>query len=481
MKSIIGILLFILLSSQLLLSQNWQPITSGTVYNYQIDTAEIITNTIKIDSVNSIDNDSVFYLNRIFTPCDTCENSNYALKNQPQFLMRQMRKKSDSLFIFQDTSEFIIMPLQKTGQSWIYDIEKNITATILNEQSTVIFGINDSVKNINLSNGKNIIISKNFGIIQFPAVTENYFQLIGVEGNKQFGIKMPNFWDFLNYEVGDILQRQNYSESWGTKDYDGYFNIKKYTIKTKQIINDTVKYGIEGWNETVTVGDIGNSYTISSRFTDTIIYVDSVSHFTNKLNAETVDIIGFLYPDWNMSLYAKINFSQSNSLCEKSCGSEDMNIRTLFQVSEIHPDLLHNTEFFGPDQLIYKYVEGMGLYYKMMWFESAGGDFFMGKIHNGITTGVVYSDAYFEHHSDIMKIDNQQIKIFPNPASIGQKIYIKTKSEIETYVLYNITGQQVLSGNYNPNGILLKNLNSGIFILELKAKTGILREKLVLK
>ena len=114
-------------------AQNWKPVNQSDKYNYQLSSTDFITNTIKVDSVNVIEGDSILYLNRIVTNCDTCKNNeynNFALKNQPQFLMRKMIKKSDSLFVFQDTLEYHIKPLSEWGESWVFDARNSIRAIV---------------------------------------------------------------------------------------------------------------------------------------------------------------------------------------------------------------------------------------------------------------------------------------------------------------------------------------------------------------
>ena len=104
------VLLITLISTLGVSAQNWNPINLNSEYNYKIDTAQLITNTIFVDSFSVSGNDSIYYLNRIMTNCDTCSNTSYKLKNQPQFLMRLVIKKTDSLFIFQDSTEFRLNP-----------------------------------------------------------------------------------------------------------------------------------------------------------------------------------------------------------------------------------------------------------------------------------------------------------------------------------------------------------------------------------
>ena len=145
-------------------AQNWNPISLNITYNYKTDTVQWITNTIFVDSINVNLNDTIFYLNRIMGECNTCPNQTYKLMNKPQFLLKQVTKKTDSLFIFQDTSEFNIKPLKSNGDFWTFDSINSINATITSVSLQNILGIMDSIKTISLSNGDTIILSKSLSL-----------------------------------------------------------------------------------------------------------------------------------------------------------------------------------------------------------------------------------------------------------------------------------------------------------------------------
>lgn len=152
MKQLFFLSAFLFLLSLSSVSQNWKPLNITDKYNYKLGESEVITHTIFADSVLVINGDSVFYLNRIMTNCDTCANNQYnqfALKNQPQFLMRKMTKISDSLYFFQDTSQFCILPHKSLGETWLFDTTKNISAAITVVATAIIFGQTDSIKQIN--------------------------------------------------------------------------------------------------------------------------------------------------------------------------------------------------------------------------------------------------------------------------------------------------------------------------------------------
>ncbi len=478
------VIVLILFSNINIIAQNWQPICKDNMYNYQIDTIDYINNTIKVDSVNVIEGDSVFYLNRIMTSCDTCannSNNHYALKNQPQFLMRKMVKKSDSLFLFQDTCEFRIMPLLHFGQSWVYDEENNINAVISYEGEGNVLNITDSIKQINLSNGKSLTISKNYGIIKFSYNSSTFYNLVGIEKNNiKIGENLPNFWDCFNWEVGDVFQRKTYSESWGDF-YLGRFFIKKYTITSKQITGDTITYETEGWKKDISIMDDPMLYdTTASEYTETLRFIDSTDHFANKTNHELADINQ--YHDlqfWDSPYLDKVHLKYEQSRYIKQCGTMEDLYYPFYQVSNDNPDLLEGA--YGPEMVLYRCTEGLGLDFEMMFFEIARGDIFMGKIHNGDTIGTVYPDSHFEQYAvSVENLNSENIFIYPNPISRGQTLKIRTEAEIKSYNIFNIAGINVLSRNYYGE-INVNCLSSGIYILELITNNGIIRQKIIVK
>ena len=64
---------------------------------------------------------------------------------------------------------------------------------------------------------------------------------------------------------------------------------------------------------------------------------------------------------------------------------------------------------------------------------------------------------------------NDNMLVFPNPAT--ETIYIDSEEKAESYIIYNLTGQQVTSGRYK-NGINISKLSAGMYILEVSNKTA---------
>ena len=59
---------------------------------------------------------------------------------------------------------------------------------------------------------------------------------------------------------------------------------------------------------------------------------------------------------------------------------------------------------------------------------------------------------------------NNSIIVYPNPASTT--LYIKSDKEINSYKIYNLTGQLIKTGEYN-NGIPITELPAGIYLLNI--------------
>jgi len=397
------IVLFIVFGYINLNAQNWKLLNEGNKYNYQIDTADYITNTIFIEYVDVINEDSVFFLNRIMTYCDTCPPSPYpelenyyALKNQPQFLMRKMVKESDSLYIFQDTIDFSIRPLADIGETWLFDVDNSIQAEITYKREEDVFGQTDSVKHISLSNNKTIIISKNFGILQFPSLSENYYQLLGIEGAREIGETLPDFWDFLNYEVGDILQDYEYDYSFypGGSERKTY---RKYEIASKEISGNSVTYNIEGtFSYSFNFDPVLFDY-----FSSTLQYINLDSHLTNRYPNEIINIDPTYWCFENYGFKKNVEITNINGRYVKKVGSMTEFFPYYGYDQEIDDLLIKYPEYCEYYKVELKYTEGLGICKKSQssdYYDTDDGNYYYmtGRIHNGDTIGWVYPDEYYD-------------------------------------------------------------------------------------
>ncbi len=70
-------------------------------------------------------------------------------------------------------------------------------------------------------------------------------------------------------------------------------------------------------------------------------------------------------------------------------------------------------------------------------------------------------------------LQNSPIKLFPNPASQSVKV-LSEKEAIQSIVVYDLQGRELLSKNYSDNQKLIElnisQFNNGLYIIEINGK-----------
>src|SRR5688572_12523864 len=168
-------------------AQNFQPFRKGPTYHY---IAQDSIYSLRVDSVKVVSGDSVFVFNPIARKGGTPSGPNcpgtppapamYAVHANNQF-GSQMRKTSVRDYIFKTTQgqEFLLKTKATVGQSWTFNAFANLTATLTAKGIEPVATISDSVFTYNLSNGKVLKLSKNYGFVTTPnfiTYTDTYFK-----------------------------------------------------------------------------------------------------------------------------------------------------------------------------------------------------------------------------------------------------------------------------------------------------------------
>ncbi len=486
-------LVLCVLSISTLKAQNWQVVEPNTVYNYQADSADFITNTIKVDSVGQEEGNTVFYLNRIMTPCDTCSSEHYALSNQAQFLMRKVLKPSDSLFIFKDPNTLVIKPFKHINNTWVSDEDNNISAVITFEGQMQIEALNqmDSVKKIVYSDGKEILLSKNYGIITVLENNTPLYNLVGIENaNGRIGEYNPTFHDFFDWKVGDVFQSKSEFNNIGGMGY----GKTKFTITSKEVRGDSIIYSVEGWKWRYSVSEDGYiAEDTAMQFTSTSVFVDSIEHFANKTNAQMVDLRTcrdiYTFKDNDIESFSpyyftRVHLGKNNGRVFKIVDAEFDNVFGFYTPSSDNENIFVPTSEGELGLLsFYRYTEGLGLSsYNLMFFEGSESYAITGKIHQGDTIGHIDSDSYFEELASISENKiAESISIYPNPVKTNELLHIKTQYAITSYSIYNLSGVLLDKGISQNKQIPIKNLKSGVYILELQVNNRTIRKKLLIE
>jgi hypothetical protein len=106
-----------------------------------------------------------------------------------------------------------------------------------------------------------------------------YYRLVGIECSRTIGEQVPGFWDFFNFQVGDVFEYIDRYEL----DSMSYGPFTRYTILVKSSAADTLSYTVQrAYAANQDYWDSGlETDTIRSLDTITISYQDSAMHATN--------------------------------------------------------------------------------------------------------------------------------------------------------------------------------------------------------
>ena len=232
-------------------SQNWAVFNKNYRYNYSLENESYTTVVIFADSTLIQGVDTIYSLNRIATKCDSCwfyypqpgiADSNYIMSNQPQFMQRRI-VYSNNQYRLSDTSNYIIPRFLSLGNTWTFNASRGITAQVISSTIKNHFGVSDSVNTILLSTNDSIIISKQFGIVKYPAQfgQQIYYKLRGIENKSTydllalFGEKVPNYYDFFKLKPGVIHYYSRTNSYHGSSLQCDAFYYAKQTIQSSTV------------------------------------------------------------------------------------------------------------------------------------------------------------------------------------------------------------------------------------------------------
>ena len=493
-------------------AQNWQIINQNDHFNYVVGGSNLITTTIYPDSFSANGSDTTWYLNRIY--CDTCFtviggpnvcDTCYGLKNQPQFLQRYIVQYGNGIYNLKDTGNFIIQTLAGLGNSWLFDSTNNIFATVIITDSATLFGTIDSIKLIVLSTSDTIVLSKQFGIIRFPFLNNSsgVYSLAGIEG-RNVGSIVPGFWEIFNFDPGDMFEYWTYL---GDGSGDLSYDIKtKYVISSKTVFSDSVKYAITGKSYTHAfclnpfVCNPISGYYYLRVFNDTLTFIDSLSHISNRFNNELVRLdssfrdmfdAGQLQTNYSQQLFygPVLADIDSNGVFRKylTLINPEFENNLYFATGSYHSDsiaeLMIPCDFnCNAASLTAAYGKGLGQIYwgnnfnfETTWFEV------LRAYRKGLDTiGTFTPDSQF--FISVNEVNaGDEIFLFPNPAD-KQLMISGFKGREFQYILYTIYGEVFRKGILmSGDQIDVSTVPEGFYILRLVADSVVSNKKIVIR
>lgn len=485
------IFIFLFLATTFLNSQTtyeWYPLQPNTEYNYRFDTSLTISSVLKTDSSKLVSGQTVYYLNKIVLPCDTCKNqslsndpvdSTYMLTQQPQFLGHNFRFISPDVFYFKGAGKaFTIRIHTPAGATWIYDSIAGITATTVAKSQQLVFGNADSVVTIALSSSDTLMLSKQYGMLRFSeyAVSKLKYSLVGIKGGAFYGQQQKFFADFFNYATGNIFQ---YEFS------DDDFNLSPPLFKRGNekwemlnVINypDSVVCQVKKtYFDSTWLG--GNPPTITS-YTQTvnISFIDSLRHFTNSYPLQEISANPyFIMPSSFNFIHRVMTGLDSKGRSVKNFGENCPNLaltggKTGAAQQTAFPNVYINRNNGNSRRLVGREaVEGLGITSEFYDdYDRIYHRCLIGYIKGNDTSGTIYGSSVGikEWQQDIA------VSVYPNPASDYLTVENHTAQPL-TLQIYSIQGQLLetteAGAASNQKTISTRHLGNGVYLLRILA------------
>lgn len=468
-----------------LYAQNWFPLAPGDRFNFRHSDSALISNVIQVDSQKLLPNgDQAFFLNRIVTDCDTCVFQPGKLGNQGQFLQKTMLLKPDGRWVFSGKITFVLFPQAQVGETWLLDTAQNRTATVQNIAALEVLGESDSVKTIALSDGAQILLSKNHGLLQFPdGDTGAAFDLAGIP-TRNLGEKLPGWQEFYDFETGDILEYESdLSTDPGTP-------ARLHTLEKRRILNrfwdaDTLVYAVEQFHY----------HYLQWSGPPFPFYSHEIIYWRIHPALAEPQTIG----------YPGQFFAAGPVVAQTGYGSRVFwNMDTTYGLSQVfgivqYPFQWEGCSLFAPpvgtEETVLpcdgcgpsfhrRHSVGLGLTsHANSCFEFWDYGQLNGWIKNGDTSGILTPDSFFlvSLRPEPLAIP---VQVAPNPsAGDWQLLFPETATETLHFDLYNMHGQRLLQGVIEQGArqqiIPGSEFPTGVYLLKIQGKNGVKPLKLI--
>ncbi len=493
-------------------SQNWQPINSTEKFSYKLGVSELLTNSIKVDSayVNA-NGDSVFYFNRIVSPCAECSLEDFSmngcwnglqvfLSNQPQFLGDSVVIENSIWFFFGE-SDFMLHPGALLGSVFTYCNEPLIIATVDSVSEDYVLGITDSLKFISLDNGTQIILSKEHGLLSMPdSMGNELYTLCGIS-NRDVGEYELTFEEAFDFEVGNVLF---YQSSGGSS------NGSHNTIARRDILEvfetpDSIRitglvtsyhqyYGFntQGWPlNWGYLGDGSGTGTFDYRYSKSNCWPTkdhnnaqlALSNF-NSSPFDPEEVSNMPYSSWGAFSRFALDRIENRKTTEFNTslfmipildpsygGTSDPTSR--YCIGENADSALYIENDYMSSFAI-SYAQGLGITTSSFWDGLSSSDIrLIGYIKGTDTVGVYYNAQELLAMSVLERDIDESIRVFPNPSSDELNIVQANATMPFSYKIFNTHGQMLMSGTAMKS-IDVAALTSGSYLLttDQQGKTG---------
>ena len=513
-------LLFLLLLSTTAaaFAQDWAPVRAGEKYNFRKDSSDVITHTLWVDSVTAIGGDSVFLMNTTFGRCEGCgpdTNEVYFRAQSPHFLQKSITKLAHAHYQLADTGLMDIQAFQPVGASWMFEPSLGVTATVQSESDSMFWGsVADSVKTLVLSDGGRIVLSKHHGILLWDRPDVRY-RLTGLQEGRVLGEQVPMFWDFYDYEVGDVFQYVNVRHIFGTS--QNFTNgARQVKILSKDRVSiDSVSYEIqvnvqkELWALIPYALWYGEYYfsklpcVFPCTRTEAIAFKENSQDIANAWPGE--------YRPERLHPSGVVHFAGKVALVRDSLGSvskywggwrsEDLGELPHIDIEDFdskYPELKENYylsavsvqdtpivywPYNSGEVIMSVFYPGLGIYFnKNAVGEGVEGELLLGYVKGNDTTGDIFPESTFWPVGLQPDEYPATFSLYPNPVAPGQSLRLEADhADSWELRLIGMDGKLLFAKSFAGEQIelALPAMPSGLYVAELRGRGGtVMRRKL---
>lgn len=498
---------FIIISST---SQNWLLFNKNYRYNYHFDNSLLVSNVLFADTFLLSAGDTILKLNKIVAKCNGsfCPTSTivlptgntYYINNMPQFLQRNVIIKPTYTRLF-DTLKLNIFTNCIVGDIWKFDSLNNVNVTCINKHQQITFGVIDSIKTLLIGTNDTLKLSKQFGVLQWPELynKNKYYKLTGVELSVSYsptplyGERVPNAWDFYNFNVGDKFGVDNYNY-WSNA---STCNKSLYTVLNKSVGVNSYTYQLSSFGYTYT-GSGPNGF-LFCQTTGNSVYTGTINSnlFHNNLSSKGL-IENSAYPnklialsllEHNVANFTTDNINTFYKYWGIRCAVSNSNSPQI-NVPNNTPKVLYSTYTVVPTntlQSVSTIYQAFNVNYQSELSAYYGANF--GKISEGKNHGFGAEKRcvfYFEKNGtqyfgplpftlgmNQNSSDLGNYFIFPNPTS--QDIFVSTDFNLESEIMItNLLGEIIYKkiNTEKNHRINVSNFPSGIYFLIIKTSAN---------
>lgn len=423
-------------------AQNWSLISSGKYLNYNKAGQPLVDGTLRVGMAYAEGADSVF----ILQPKRAKYYQSYPYVEAVGHIL------GDSTFVhpggiyefrFNDFNApqptTVVHTQANLGETWAY--QPGIKATVATVKDTVIWGQNDSLKIIQLSDGRSFRLSKNVGLIEYDGLV-----LSGLQG-QGIGTQLPTMADWYgDWQPGAIFETRYSSVS-------NYITKRtvwaKFYVQHRVITNDSLKLTCrrlnrEEWSY--------NNQPPNPTFSNQVVTV--------------------VVPAASQAIYPGADYSTGviRTFYENTSNGLTVTRNRIITPSSSGP-IEQKTHSIGKgvtyEEFAYGYIGDV--------FTS---NFYLigSQLPGQMTVGTIHPDSFFGIATDVNEqADDLSIKVFPNPVSDGWIQVARSSDEpLENIQLVNLNGQVVREWTRinSKSRLELNHLTPGIYLLQIKTENG---------